>query len=298
MAGKASADTKISGDFQPAGQLGVGTTIPRARAEIRMSAADPYGLRVSSSNGTFLAGVDKNGRLAIGVSSANARVDVRGTGDNADLGLLLRAGNSSSTILASQIEFAYDSTDTYRHSLRTRHVYGQQEYNAMDFYLWNSTADPAALGTQNVLSLQAVTTVSSGSVQVNPAGLGTYELEVSSGGIVGGGTMLRASAGAHSSRALKTDISYFPIERERQAYEEVKALKHVRFHYKMPDGQMDSVERRGLLYEEAPASVRGSAKSIIVDQRVLNLELALKTADKMISSLETKIGALEKGRNR
>ncbi|MBI3289110.1 MAG: tail fiber domain-containing protein [Elusimicrobia bacterium] len=296
-AAPAQADTKISGDAQFTGQLGVQTAVPRARAEIRLGAADSYVLRVSSADGTFMAGVDKNGRLALGVSSANARVDVRGTGDNGDIGLLLRAGNSSSTVSASQIVFAYDSTGTYRHSLRTRHVSGQQAYNSMDFYLWNSTADPTALGAQYALSLQAVATASSASVQTNPAGIGTYELEVSSsGGIVGGGTMMCGSVATHSSRKLKDDIVYLDSARERQAYDEVKNLKHVSFRYKMPSGQADAVLRRGLLYEEAPPSVRGADKSLIVDQRVLNLEMTLKVANQRVKSLEAKILESEKRR--
>ena len=52
---------------------------------------------------------------------------------------------------------------------------------------------------------------------------------------------------------------------------------------------------RGLIYEDAPESIRSPAgKSIIVDNRLANLEMALRVTNDKISALETKIAAMGK----
>lgn len=289
------AQFAASGDLTITGQTGVGTAVPQARLEVKLSTSDVYAIKVSSQNGTALLVVDNTGKMGIGVSNPGALLDVNGQGDAADLGLQLRSGNSSSTVLSSQIVFAYDSSGTYRHSLRTRAVDSQNLYNAIDFYLWNSTGYPTTLGSLAAMSLQALPASStSSSVHIRPVGTPVYELVVSDGLTTGGGSVMAASVGTHSRRALKSDIAYFDDAAERQGHRDVLALKHARFRYK---GNPGSPLLRGLIYEDAPESVRSErGKSIIVENRLANMEMALKVANRQISVLEAKIAEMEKAR--
>ena len=307
----AFADAITTDILQVTGQLGIGGQIPVARLDVRLSASDDYALKVSSQDGTALMVLDKAGRLGIGVAGPSANLDVFGTGDSGDLGLQLRSGNSSSTLNSSQLVFALGSTNTYRHSLRTRAVDGQNLYNSMDFYLWNSTNAPTTLGNLRVMSLQAIPYASTGCVHILPPDTGTTadaDLEVSNGVTVGGGTMHRASVSAPSAHDLKLDITYFDHERRRQAYEEVKALRHVRFRYKiskrLPNGEPALVEdlsqplHRGLIYEDAPASIKGQGNGLVLNDRLANLEMALIVAGHKIEDLEKQVAAAQKARRR
>lgn len=294
LCANAFADTTTTGDLNVTGQLGIGTQTPRARLEAQMGASDPYALQVSSVNGTAMLKLDRSGNLSIGSHAAQGRLDLRGTGDNGTIGLQLRAGNSSSTALSSQFAFGMASTGSYSHSLRTRAVSSQYEGNAMDFYLSNSTSQPPTAGSfYDVMSLQAISTSSYVSVHIAPFGSPDVELEVSNGLSTGGGRILYASSGPHSERALKTDISYFSPADEERAAADVLSLRHASFRYKTRLGQQLPL-MRGLIYEDAPASVRGEGGSVVLDYRLLNLEMALKTVNKKIDDLEAEIMALEK----
>ena len=80
----------------------------------------------------------------------------------------------------------------------------------------------------------------------------------------------------------------------RQAYDDVKALRHATFQYKaLKGGGPAGPVYRGLIYEDAPESIHGDDKTIVLDYRVLNLELALQEADRKIAALEAKIKATE-----
>ena len=49
--------------------------------------------------------------------------------------------------------------------------------------------------------------------------------------------------------------------------------------------------------EDAPKSIRSApGKSIVMENRLANMELALKAANRQILILETKTAAMEKGR--
>lgn len=293
----ASAQLTASGDLTITGQTGIGTAVPQARMEIKLSSADAYALKVSSPNGDPLLVVDKTGKMGIGLSSPVALLDVNGHGDASDIGLQLRAGNSTSSITSSQIVFAYDSSGTYRHSLRTRATASQDWGNAIDFYLWNSTGSPTTLGDVNILSLQAVPRASTAaSVHIMPtASAPAYELVVSDGLTTGGGTVMAANVSAHSRRALKSDISYLDEAAERRAYDEVTALRHARFRYKT--GGANAPVVRGLIYEDVPESIRSApGKSIVLENRLANMEMALKAANRRADVLEAKILDMEKGK--
>ena len=52
----------------------------------------------------------------------------------------------------------------------------------------------------------------------------------------------------------------------------------------------------GLIYEDSPASIRDGRGALVVDYRLLNLELALQEADRRIAEVEGKILEIEKKR--
>ena len=286
------ADFQVTGNGQITGETGAGTLVPQARLEVRMDPSDAYALKVSSQNGDGLLTIDRTGKVAVGLSNPQSRLDLHGSGNGNEIGLQLRVGNSTSSTSSSQIVFASGSTETFRHSIRTRHTASQNLGNAIDFYLWQSTGQANALGNVNVLSLQASTATYACSVHVRPAGDPVYELEVSSGsGITGGGIIRYASAGQPSVRTIKSDITYLDLSQEAKAYEELKSLRHAQFRYKG-----DATLRRGLIYEDAPASIQRKGKSLAVDARLLNLEMALKETQRQVLELEALISAIEKKR--
>lgn len=300
LATAARAQMTASGDMTITGQTGVGTAVPQARMEIKLSGADAYALRVSSQNGAPLLVIDKAGQLGVGLAAPGALLDVNGHGDVSDIGLQLRAGNSSSTVLSSQIVFAYDSSGTYRHSLRTRAATSQNLGNAIDFYLWRSTGQPTALGDLNILNLMAGQSASTAAVHIRPVGEPIYELVVSDGLTPGAGKVMAADITTHSRRALKSDIAYLGEAEEQRAYAETKTLRHATFRYKKWTPRSWTTNPgaplvRGLIYEDAPTGIQDArGKSLVVENRLANLEMALKTANNEISKLETKIAELEK----
>ncbi len=287
----ASAQFTASGDQTVTGQMGAGTAVPQARLEVKLSASDDYALKVSSQNGSPLLVVDRFGKVGIGTGVPQALLDVAGTDTAGDIGAQLRAGNSSTTYSSSQLVFAYDSSGTYRHSLRTRHVANAYFGNSMDFFLWRSTDQPLALGEQHVLSLQAWS-ASSSTVHVRPStGTPAYELVVSDGYTLGAGSVMVATVGTHSSKELKDIEGYQDAAQEARAYDEVKSLRHARYHYR------NQPMTRGLIYEDAPESIRERrGESIVFEARVNNMEMALKVARARIKELEGKIAAMEAAR--
>ena len=166
----------------------------------------------------------------------------------------------------------------------------------MDFLVWSQSASTTAIGSLNVVSLVTVST--GASVHVRPAGTPDVELEVSNGSSTGGGTVHRAAEGTHSSRELKSDIAYLGPQEESQAYEEVKALKHATFRYKRIKGKTlveDSREpiRLGLIYEDAPSSIRGTGESIVIDERVNNAEMALAEFIRKLEKFQSEVSAVK-----
>lgn len=292
------AQLSSSGNQNITGQLGAGTATPHATLDVLTASTDTYGLKVSSQNGSPLLVVDAQGRVGIGAASLGPLVDVAGSGDNGDIGLQLRSGNSSSTYSSSQIVFAYGATALYPHAIVTRAVTGQYPGNDIDFLLWNSTANPSAIGTERVLSLQAAPSASTASVHIQPVGTPAYELVVSNGQTTGGGSVMAAAVGTHSSRTLKTIVATLTDQDADAAYEDVKSLRPARFRYKRRDGAQGPLVR-GLIYEDSPAGIRDErGQSLVMEARVANMEMALAAANRRIKDLEKKISEAERGGGR
>lgn len=117
-------------------------------------------------------------------------------------------------------------------------------------------------------------------IHVNPFGTPDVDLEVSNSAATGGGTIHRASSATHSLRALKERVHYLGAEANEEALRDVLSLRHVDFHYKR-----DPQEHRGLIFEEAPESVRGPHGTVVIDRRIANLELAVQRLSRRLDTL-------------
>jgi len=123
-------------------------------------------------------------------------------------------------------------------------------------------------------------------------------IEVSSGGVTGGGSIHRAASGTHSSRNRKSDIRNMSAQEKQQRFIDVKNLKHVEFRYKKlnkqgklvpdPNGKL----RKGLILEDAPASIKDGA-AIMIDDRILNLEITVQLLIQENNDLKARVDALE-----
>jgi hypothetical protein len=110
--------------------------------------------------------------------------------------------------------------------------------------------------------------------------------------------VIRAVETSESSRGLKSNISYLGRAEEEQAYKEVSVLKPAAFRYKtMRKGKLvrDKKQplRRGLIYEDSPASIRGPGQTLVVDERINNAELAMQALIRKIEDAAAKAAALE-----
>jgi len=133
-------------------------------------------------------------------------------------------------------------------------------------------------------------------VHVHPPGGGTADadLEVSDGSTVGAGVIHASTIAAHSSRKIKSHISYLGNMELQQAYYDVKMLKPARFRYKRLNKITGKYEidrtismGRGLIFEDAPTSIRTAREAISLNARILNLEMTVQILMKKIEILET-----------
>lgn len=288
LAGAASAQTRTTGDATVTGAMGAGTLMPRAALEVGMQAGDEYALKVSSPDGASLLLLDRSAKAGLGLNPGGARLDVIGRGDAGEVGLELRAGNSTSAVSSAQAAFGSE-TGAYRHSIRSRATGAQAERNSLDFYLWTSADAVYALGSTFALSLQSSATANQGGVHVSPTThTATVQLAVSSGTVYAGGIILGYADGAPCFAALKADLRRLGEDERQAAVRDLKALRPAAFRYKG-----DRQRRQGYVYEEAPASVRGGQGAVVVDERLMNLELALQAAQGHIKGLEAELAGLE-----
>lgn len=263
----AAAQTTLIGDLWVTGKAGVGTTSPTARLEVQGSSAALSYFQVSGVDETPFLTVAPAGGVGLSTTPA-ANIDVNGSAAFGDYALQLENGGSL------QAAFGYAGSALYRHAIRSRHA-DSTSGNSLDFLVWTPSVGASEAPSMDALSL--VTTSTGASVHVRPAGSPDVELEVSDGASTGGGAVHRALEAAHSSRELKTDIESLAEAQEDRALEEMRLMRPARFRYKsLPGKRGRQPLRRGLIYEEAPESVRGAGGSVILDERVANAELALK----------------------
>lgn len=282
---------KNTGDHRVKGALLTGFLGSGAQAEVVSAAENAYTLMVSSVDRTPMLSVSNIGSVAVGPHAPEGRLDL-GQGDVA---LGLRSGNATSTGTAIQMTFGYNGDYSMRHALRTRHS-TSTDGNRMDFLLWSPAAGATTtVATNNVLSLQGITAANEGSFHVMPVGEPDAEVEVSNGSSLGGGTIQRREVLTPSSRRIKSDIRYLDARQEDAALDEISRMEHVRFRYKSLDGRPQPLNI-GLIYEEAPESVRAAEKTLSSTERMTQVELALKAAVRRIEALEKRRDELRRRR--
>lgn len=290
VAPSAKAQTVFDGELWAPGKAGVGTASPGARFEAQGAAGTGVVLQASGVDLTPAFRVGADGTLGFSTASAS-RVTVSGVGDVGDLALELRGGDLWPNTSNYQVTFGYDGGTQYRQAIRSRHA-ATVSSNSVTFLMWTLPDLPGSIGSREVLSL--VTHSTGALVHILPppsGGTTTVQLAVSDGLTLGGGTMRRKSEGTASSIALKEDIRSLGPEAETAAFEEVAALRHVMFRYKGKKGK----KQRGLLYEEAPASVRAGG-GVSMDARLLNTEMAAREFMRRLAETEIETKALGGGR--
>lgn len=275
---RAFSQAVINGDAWAKGKLGVGTTSPGARCDVKAGSMTTSVLQVSGVDGTPFWMMNNAGRVGLS-TTPTASLDVFGAGDSSDAGLELRGGNLYPATADYQITFGYNGTTDYRHAIQTEHV-NSVSSSSINFLIWEpGVGSSSAVATKNVLSL--VTHSTGVAVHIRPAGYADADMVVSDGSLNGGGAVLRAGEVAPSSREFKTDIVYLNPQDELAAYDELGGQKLVSFRYKKLKRKKlvrDSSKpiKRGMLYEEAPESVRRPGGFLSLDARLSNAELALK----------------------
>lgn len=285
-----------SSDNSVVGGLLVGFLGSGPRAEVVVRAQDNLTLQISSVSHQALLAVSNIGSVGVGLPNPAAQLDV----SSGAIALQLRSGNLTSTGTSVQAAFGYNGDVAMRHALETFHSTATVG-NEMDFLVWTPDAgSTTTIATSKMLALQAITTASEGSVHVVPVGLADVELEVSNGVTTGGGTMQRLQVLTPSSRRFKSDIKYLDRKAEDRALEETAALKHVRYRYKArtAGGRLVDNPRQpehvGLIYEDAPDSLKGADKTISEVERLANVELALRAAIRRLEELQKRCDALKK----
>ena len=149
------------------------------------------------------------------------------------------------------------------------------------------------------LKVVSLVTHSTGAaVHIRPAGYANADMVVSDGSTNGGGTVHRALEVSPSSRGLKSDISYLGPDEEARAFEELASMKLASFRYKRLKGKKlvrDSKMplKRGIIYEDAPESIRRPGGFVSVDGRINNAELALKELMRRLEEAEVQTKRLE-----
>ena len=171
---------------------------------------------------------------------------------------------------------------------------------------WSTTAKGNQISLESVTNVTAtrnqnliIGEAGARRIHVIPSGTADVQLEVSDGATTGGGTIHRATSTTHSSRKIKSDINYLLPGDAQQGLADVLVLKHATFRYmrnvhgtKLDEGGNEVEDAsvvigrvrdeslplyRGLIYEDAPNSIRASHETISIDDRITNLELAVQT---------------------
>lgn len=285
--------TRLSSDLQVDGNLLVGFLGSGAKAEVVARAEYDYALMVSSVDGRAMLAVDNANFASIGTAPASGRLTLAGVSQ--DTALALRSGNSTAAVTGAQIAFGYDGSGDLRHRLYTQHG-SAANWNKMVFTLWTpASGSSSTLGNLPVLSLEGSTiTAANALAHIMPAGIADKELVVSNGSAMGEGDVLRWDRWVPSAAILKKDIERLGRVDEEKAWADIASLRPLFFRRKT--APPSSPLERGYIYEETPLSIRDGPGAASVDERLVNVELALKAAIRRIEELKTRINKLKEAR--
>ncbi|MBI5597508.1 MAG: hypothetical protein HY928_15570 [Elusimicrobia bacterium] len=277
----AGAQTVFDSEAWAPGKTGVGTDSPGARFESRASSTTAAAFQVSGVDLSPALRVGADGTLGLSTASA-ARATVSGAGEAGDLALELRGPELQSGTSSYQLTLGYAGGALYRHAVQSGHGVAPSS-SSLSFLVWTPAAASGQIASRRVLQLMTHSTGVLVHVLPPNSGVGPLgQLVVSDGSSWGTGTMHDAGEGSVSSARLKDDIEYLGPDAEREAYAEAAALRHVSFRFKARGARV----QRGILYEEAPESVRYPGGGVSFDRRLLNAELAAKELLRRLGDLE------------
>jgi len=140
----------VGGDALIQNKLGVGTLSPtyeidvtgdiNLTGDLRINGvAQTFSSFVEGSEGIHYPSSGTTKRVAINTTYATRYLDVAGTINSSNGGILIRNGDTNSgAYYAPQIAFGLNGTNTYQHFIQTRHSSSVSQ-NAIDFYVCDST---------------------------------------------------------------------------------------------------------------------------------------------------------------
>ncbi|MFC1678735.1 hypothetical protein ACFL2T_00750 [Elusimicrobiota bacterium] len=293
------------------GDMLVGYSTSGARFEAEAGGVSDYVMKVSSPDGTVMFAADFVGNTGIGVDSPDVRLEIDGGSEQDDIALQLRSGNSTATVAgtvvrSSQIALGYDGETSMRHIIRTQHHASISSGSRMEFLVWGSSLTTTEVATMTVMALEGSTAEARGAVRIHPVSAPQLDLPlvVSNGVTEGGGVVLCKETVLNSSREKKAGIRYLTEGDDQRALKDIASLRPVSFRYKtqLPDGELvpDSGQplRRGFIYEDAPVSIRSGHGALGIDERIVNVEMALRAAMRRLESLQERRRQQEAQRER
>ena len=117
---------------------------------------------VSGDGGDEGIFIDSSGNVGIGTTTPVSKLSISGSATNGD-SLLLMSGDVSNGTDSTQVRLGYSGAATYQHSIRTRHNASAAANNAIDFWLWDQTADSVTtLGSKRVMTIEGTGNVGIG----------------------------------------------------------------------------------------------------------------------------------------
>ncbi|HVE12819.1 MAG TPA: hypothetical protein VNI01_05455, partial [Elusimicrobiota bacterium] len=265
------------------GRLLVGFMDSGAQVEVESQAQSDHTFMVSGADGMPLMAADNIGRVSLGGARARAQVDV--AANDLSIALQLRNGAFRSMPGGPQLALGYSYPAQMRHAIATDHGADPKD-NGIDFMIWTPKLSSAAIATERFLSLQEMSW-NAASFHVCPVGRADAEVEVSNLAAKGGGSMRRFELQTPAFLGPEPGEDIEELLRHK-AYETVLQLRHASYTY--PDDP--STRREGLLFKDAPESIRGKGGVVLLDTRVANLELALQESMKRLEGLKRRLAAL------
>lgn len=264
-----------------------GTFTPRAAVDILGNTNTAYTFVASVSDSNYDLVVTTNGTVGMGETSPLGTVHVK-TSD---------AGGG--TINTGADDFVVESNGSGGMTILTPNTATARMTFADT--AGNEQGGLQYLHADDVLRLLAGTGIgleveSDLDVHVHPSGTADVDLEVSNGSTTGGGTIHRAASGTHSEMNRKDRIVYLPVQAESSAVDDIKSMRHAKFKYKRINRLTGAFEPSkeedqtyiGMMYEEAPDSIKGDNGDIIIDKRIALLEMAIKELVREIEVLKSR----------
>jgi hypothetical protein len=121
-------------------RLGLKTT-----DDLTQGATNKYSQFITNGSTIYYIG----GNIGVGITNPSTLLGVNGT-------LSILEGNNATTFTENQILLGHNNTETYRHSIKTRHQSDTIHHqNSIDFYLWKNPQVNTEIGNTHIMSITA-----------------------------------------------------------------------------------------------------------------------------------------------